>query len=229
MPDNDYTGLEPSNRFEAFLSGSDVEPSNREEYFIQQAVNRLPFPESGSAGYVVAVDQDEEGYELVEPSSGADLPDLTGNAGRVLTVNSGATAVEWKAPNYLPTPVNADRGKVLGVKSGQNAYEFKTMPQGPTQLTFSYSGTTVSGFPDQAAFNVFQDIINGKDYIFELSESGTTHYIVSRNVELKEVLNVKTVHVIFFTGVVNSAMKGYELLWSTDESTWESTGTLTAF
>ena len=229
MPDNDYTGLEPCNRFEAFLSGVDLDPSNREEYFIQQAVNRLPFPESGESGYVLAVNQDEDGYDLVEPSGGADLPDLTGNAGCVLTVNSGATDVEWSAPNYLPFPSNSDRGKVLGVKSNQNKYEFKTMPQGPTVLNFTYSGTTVSNFPDQAAFNVFQDILDGKDFIFMLSENGATHYITSRNVELKEVLNVKTVHVTFFTGIANGSLKGYTLLWSTDESTWESSATLIAF
>lgn len=227
MPDPEVLeDLTPVTRPEAILNGSEITPVTRWEYFMAQAANEVPKPEGSSdAGKVVTVNSDGDGFSLEEPAGG--LPDTTGHVGDVLTAASDG--VEWVTPNFLPMPANADRGKVLGVKSNQNAYEFKTMPKGTTVLNFDYSGTTVSNFPDQAAFNVYQSIINGDDFIFMLSENGTTHYLTSRNVELKEVVNVKTVHIIFFKGMVNSAMTGYELLWSTDESTWESTGTLTAF
>lgn len=46
------------------------------------------------------------------------MPLLNGNAGKVLTVNSGATAVEWDAaPNGLPASTSADENKVLTVDS----------------------------------------------------------------------------------------------------------------
>ena len=43
-------------------------------------------------------------------------PSVAGNANKVLTVNSGATGVEWAAvPTELPNATSADNGKVLGV------------------------------------------------------------------------------------------------------------------
>lgn len=45
------------------------------------------------------------------------LPDITGNASKVLAVNSGATDVEWATINQVPSSTSADATKVLTVDS----------------------------------------------------------------------------------------------------------------
>ena len=52
---------------------------------------------------------------------------MTGNAGKVLTVNSGATAAEWdNIPSELPAIASGDAGKVLKVNAGETAVEWAT-------------------------------------------------------------------------------------------------------
>lgn len=47
-----------------------------------------------------------------------ELPALTGNAGKVLTVSSGASGVEWaEVPEELPAVTSADAGDVLTVNA----------------------------------------------------------------------------------------------------------------
>ena len=41
---------------------------------------------------------------IIQSREERELPAVTGNAGKVLTVNSGATGVEWAARSSLPTP-----------------------------------------------------------------------------------------------------------------------------
>ena len=56
------------------------------------------------------------------------LPTVTGNAGKILTVNSGANGVEWaNAPTELPT-VTGNAGKILTVNSGATGVEWANAP-----------------------------------------------------------------------------------------------------
>lgn len=58
-----------------------------------------------------------------------DMPLLSGNAGKVLTVNSGASAAVWaNAPTELPT-VTGNAGKVLTVNSGATGTEWTNFTQ----------------------------------------------------------------------------------------------------
>ena len=55
----------------------------------------------------------------------SELPSITGNASKVLKVNSGATAVEWaNESTELPTIESGDAGKVLKVNSGETGVEW---------------------------------------------------------------------------------------------------------
>jgi hypothetical protein len=59
----------------------------------------------------------------------ADLPAVTGNAGKVLKVNAGATAVEWASESTeLPTLAPGNAGKVLKVNAGATGVEWATLP-----------------------------------------------------------------------------------------------------
>ena len=71
--------LTPGVRTEMILNGDEITPATRLEYFLQKAANEVPKPEAGDAGKVLAVNSDEDGYELIEPEAGGGVPviDLT--------------------------------------------------------------------------------------------------------------------------------------------------------
>jgi hypothetical protein len=95
--------LNPAVRVEEILDGADIEPATRLEYFMKKAANEVPKPAgSTDAGKVVTVNEDGDGFELVEPPSG--LPEYTSaDKGKVLTIvegESGETTVivpKWEA------------------------------------------------------------------------------------------------------------------------------------
>lgn len=67
MPD-----LTPSVRVEEILSGADITPATRLEYFLSKAANEIPKPSGVSdAGKVLTVKADGSGFELATPSGGA--------------------------------------------------------------------------------------------------------------------------------------------------------------
>lgn len=69
MPD-----LSPSVRVEGILSGADITPATRLEYFLSKAANEIPKPSGASdAGKVLTVKADGSGFELATPSGGAPL------------------------------------------------------------------------------------------------------------------------------------------------------------
>lgn len=70
----------------------------------------------------------------------SNLPDITGNAGKVLKVNAGATGTEWaNETTELPAVTAADEGDVLTVNaSGQWS---KATPSGGLTLYGPYSAT----------------------------------------------------------------------------------------
>lgn len=66
MPD-----LSPSVRVEGILSGADITPATRLEYFLSKAANEIPKPTGVSdAGKVLTVKADGSGFELATPSGG---------------------------------------------------------------------------------------------------------------------------------------------------------------
>ena len=69
MPD-----LTPSVRVEGILSGADITPATRLEYFLSKAANEIPKPAGESdAGKVLTVKADGSGFELAAPAGGAPL------------------------------------------------------------------------------------------------------------------------------------------------------------
>ena len=86
----------------------------------------LPDVSVSDNGKLLGVDSSGEWVPVDAPSG---LPDITGNAGKVLKVNAGATGTEWaNETTELPAVTIADEGDVLAVNSsGQWA---KTAPSG---------------------------------------------------------------------------------------------------
>ena len=75
----------------------------------------------------------------------SELPSITGNASKVLKVNSGATAVEWaNESTELPTIESGDAGKVLTVNSGETGVEWAAGGGG---------GSSISGLVNGAGTN----------------------------------------------------------------------------
>ena len=78
--------------------------------------------ETGGNTYTIATTDDIPANEL---------PALTNNGGKVLKVNSGATAVEWaNESTELPSIGSSDAGKVLTVNSSHTGVEWTTPAAG---------------------------------------------------------------------------------------------------
>lgn len=86
----------------------------------------LPPYSVGNAGQVPTVDENGKvGWDDIPE----ELPPVTGNTGKFLGVNDGATGVEWKnVPNELPAIGDSDAGKVLQVNSGHTGVEWGSIP-----------------------------------------------------------------------------------------------------
>ena len=85
----------------------------------------VPSSSPSDAGKVLTVDSDGS-PEWADATT--ELPTVTGNAGKILTVNSGATGVEWAdAPAELPASLGT-AGQVLTVNSGATGVEWASVP-----------------------------------------------------------------------------------------------------
>lgn len=101
--------------------------------------NRLIFIGSYGKDIIGVTTTQDQGKALCIDSNGMpawedaskELPATLGTAGQVLTVNSGATGVEWQdAPEELPTIASGDAGKVLTVNSGETGVEWASVVAG---------------------------------------------------------------------------------------------------
>lgn len=80
------------------------------------ASGEVPQVTESDNGKVLSAVYDAGGPAVEWADAPSELPSVTGNAGKVLSVNSGATGVEWAdAPSGVPEYSAADNGKVLGV------------------------------------------------------------------------------------------------------------------
>lgn len=87
--------------------------------------------------YAKRAEQDKDGNDIVP------IPSVTGNGGKILAVNSGATATEWiNAPTELPS-ISGNGGKILAVNSGATATEWVTKPTTPT-VDQTYDSTSTN-------------------------------------------------------------------------------------
>lgn len=86
----------------------------------------LPPYSVGNAGQVPTVDENGKvGWDDIPE----ELPSVTGNTGKFLGVNDGATGVEWKnVPNELPAIGDSDAGKVLKVNAEHTGTEWGNVP-----------------------------------------------------------------------------------------------------
>ena len=95
------------------------------------------------------------GLDWVEETK--ELPSITGQAGKLLTVNSGATGVEWAdAPSELPAQLGT-AGQVLSVNAGATGVEWADAPSGVPEYTTSEDGkvlgVVVSGVEPTASLD----------------------------------------------------------------------------
>ena len=102
-----------------------------------------------------------------------ELPSVAGNAGKVLTVNSGATGTEWKdAPSGLPAVTIDDAGDVLTVNaSGEWEAAAPSGGGGITMLAHVTNTTSVGGYTqvtlDTPTSDIFTHLSNGGALIIE--------------------------------------------------------------
>ena len=107
------------------------------------------------------------------------VPSITGNAGKVLAVNSGATGTEWVAPNSYtfstglttsgntvsvtnPVPsVSGHAGQILAVNSGATGTEWVNAPSASVSATGVISGNGTSPSPLQLNYNSTLTSVNG--------------------------------------------------------------------
>lgn len=70
-----------------------------------------------------------------------ELPSISGNGSKVLKVNAGATGVEWAAESTeLPTATSADNGKVLGVTDTSGTLSW--VSQTPAQVNADWNAVS---------------------------------------------------------------------------------------
>ena len=125
--------------------GSDVIPEEME---------LIPDITAADAGKVLTADSNGEPVWDTVPK---ELPSVAGNAGKVLTVNSGATGTEWKdAPSGLPAVTIDDAGDVLTVNAS-GEWEAAAPSGGGTVVNATWSYDT-EGEQPSAILSVPADI-----------------------------------------------------------------------
>lgn len=115
---NNYTPT-PVTREEKILSGADIQPRTRMEYFLKMASENgggnVPTPTAGDVGKVLLVNSEGQ---LVLDYPPRDTPVPTPNdAGSVITVNEFGAYVLGEGGSSLPPYTGADEGKVLTVSA----------------------------------------------------------------------------------------------------------------
>ena len=92
----------------------------------RQTINRLAITVDSSGSIVDVASIQNQKYLEDNP-----LPALTNNAGKVLTVNSGADGVEWTTPaSGLPAYTSSDANKLLVINPNGNGVEWLSLGQG---------------------------------------------------------------------------------------------------
>lgn len=104
----------------------EFEENSFDDYPSVTFLSTLPPFSVGNAGQVPIVDENGKvGWGDIPE----ELPAVTGNTGKFLGVNDGATGVEWKnVPNELPAIGDSDAGKVLKVNAEHTGVEWGEIP-----------------------------------------------------------------------------------------------------
>lgn len=138
--------------------------------------NRLIFIGSYGKDIIGVTTAQDQGKALCIDSNGMpawedaskELPATLGTAGQVLTVNSGATGVEWQdAPEELPTIASGDAGKVLQVNAGETGVEWGTLSGGGLEYIGSFS-RLVGNLNSRETYNISVSVSGlelGNNYI----------------------------------------------------------------
>lgn len=105
-----------------------------------------------------------------------ELPSVAGNAGKVLTVNSGATGTEWKdAPSGLPAVTIDDAGDVLTVNNSGQWAKAEPSGGGITMLAHVTNTTTIGDYTqvtlDVATPDILTHLSNGGVLIIEYNNA----------------------------------------------------------
>lgn len=134
--------------------GSDVIP---------EEVNLIPDITQADEGKVLMADENGEPKWTSIPSQ---LPTISGNNGKVLKVNSGATGVEWDDESTeLPSVTSADEGDVLTVNAS-GEWE-ATAPSGG-------GGTVIATFSQDSQTEEWSCNMTGAE-IHQAMQSGTVY------------------------------------------------------
>lgn len=108
-----------------------------------QAGAELPTRGSSDTGKVLTVSNSDGDLEWDEPADG--LPDMTGNAGKLLGAvdNGGTTEAQWVNPPESYPSVTGNAGKVLTVNSGATGVEWAST-QLPEEKSLASANNTIS-------------------------------------------------------------------------------------
>ena len=141
-----------------------------------------------------------------------ELPSISGNAGKVLKVNSGATGVEWgEVPQELPASLGT-AGQVLTVNSGATGVEWATPSGGSGGVVMlDYTET------DSNLFNAaVAGITNGQPVFVTRSPGQTATYPAIPLVQkLVDVNGNVTVTELCFTCTTATHVTGFTLTRTT--------------
>ena len=122
-----------SNIYGSTTSGSSVSYSTGGSMLMVK--HPVPAVTSGDNGKVLKATYSNGAGSFGWDTAPSELPSVTGNAGKLLAVNSGATGVEWiNAPTELPS-VTGNAGKILAVNSGATGVEWANAPSGVELIT----------------------------------------------------------------------------------------------
>ena len=171
-----------------------IAAAKKNMFWYEVIVIRMADKINGCDIYAKRAEQDKDGNDIVS------IPSVTGNAGKILAVNSGATGTEWVTKPTTPTvdqtynssSSNAQSGvAVAGALATVNQVPASTSSDEDKVLTVNSSGTPVwaaaqggSSYTAGAGIDITSDVVSAKidNSTLTTDASGTdTAYFTTQN------------------------------------------------
>lgn len=121
----------------------------------------LPEVTTSDSGKLLGVDSSGEWVPVEAPSG---LPDITGNAGKILKVNAGATGTEWANETSELPSLSGNAGKVLKVDADAEGVEWGEAGGDVLIATFSQDSITEEWSCDKSGAEINEALQKGIVY-----------------------------------------------------------------